>query len=137
RRDIMLDNYVKTVNIEALTMIDMAKTQILPAVSAFAADKASALIAKKQATGVSCGYDAKIVDTLSKAADDIDGAVTVLEKAAADLAAIDDVVKQSEFVRDTLIPAMDALRSAADASESVVSRDSWPFPTYVELLFGV
>ncbi len=138
RRDIMLENYVKTVNIEALTMIDMAKSQILPAVSAFAAEKAEAVIAKKQAVpSAKCGYETKIVEKLSEAADNIDGAVSALEAAEEKLRTFDDIVAQAEFVRDELIPAMEELRGYADEAEPMIAKDKIPFPTYEKLLFGI
>ncbi|MCR5168698.1 MAG: glutamine synthetase III [Oscillospiraceae bacterium] len=138
RRDIMLDNYVKTVNIEALTMLDMARTQILPAVSSFAAEKAEAVVTKKQAVpSAKCGYETKIVEKLSELEDSIDEAVSALAAAEAKLGTFDDIIAQSGFVKDVLIPAMDDLRRYSDEAESVISKESWPFPTYEKLLFGV
>ena len=138
RRDIMLENYVKTINIEALTMIDMARKEILPAVSSFTAEKASELTAKKQAIpGAGFTYDSSIVADLADTTDKIDSAVSALASATEELASIDDVVKQSEYVRDAVIPAMDDLREYADKAELIVSKEKWPFPTYVDLLFGV
>ena len=138
RRDIMLDNYVKTVNIEALTMLDMARTQILPAVSSFAAEKAEAVVTKKQAVpSAKCGYETKIVEKLSELEDSIDEAVSALAAAEAKLGSFDDIIAQSEFVKDVLIPAMDDLRRYSDEAETVISKESWPFPTYEKLLFGV
>ncbi|MBQ4310305.1 MAG: glutamine synthetase III [Oscillospiraceae bacterium] len=138
RRDIMLDNYVKTVNIEALTMLDMARTQILPAVSSFAAEKAEAVVTKKQAVpSAKCGYETKIVEKLSELEDSIDEAVSALAAAEAKLGSFDDIIEQSGFVKDVLIPAMDDLRRYSDEAETVISKESWPFPTYEKLLFGV
>lgn len=138
RRDIMLDNYVKTVNIEALTMLDMARTQILPAVSSFTAEKADAVVIKKQAVpSAKCGYETKIVEKLSELEDSIDEAVSALAAAEAKLGSFDDIIEQSEFVKDVIIPAMDDLRRYSDEAETVISKESWPFPTYEKLLFGV
>ncbi len=138
RRDIMLENYVKTVNIEAVTMIDMARTQILPAVSAYAAKQAEGVVSVRKAVpDARCGYEVKIVEKLSMLTDEMAEDLAVLEKAVSDMHSIEDVVAQSESVRDSVIPCMEKLREAADAAEVMVAKESWPFPTYDKLLFGV
>ncbi|MBQ3918889.1 MAG: glutamine synthetase type III, partial [Oscillospiraceae bacterium] len=138
RRDIMLENYVKTVNIEANTMLDMARTQILPAISAFASGKAAGVVSVLSAVpGAHCEYEKRIVERLSQITDEMDKTVDVLDSKVAKLRAIEDIVKQSEFVRDSVIPAMEDLRALADEAETMVAKESWPFPTYDKLLFGV
>ncbi len=138
RRDIMLENYVKTVNIEAVTMIDMARTQILPAVSAYAARQAEGVVSVRKAVpDAKCGYEVKIVEKLSMLTDQMEVDLAALEKAVSDMHSIEDVVAQSESVRDNVIPCMEKLREAADAAEVMVAKESWPFPTYDKLLFGV
>ncbi|MBR4347243.1 MAG: glutamine synthetase III [Oscillospiraceae bacterium] len=138
RRDIMLENYVKTVNIEAVTMIDMARTQILPAVSAYAARQAEGVVSVRKAVpDARCGYEVKIVEKLSMLTDEMAEDLAALEKAVSDMHSIEDVVAQSESVRDSVIPCMEKLREAADAAEVMVAKESWPFPTYDKLLFGV
>ena len=138
RRDIMLENYVKTVNIEAVTMIDMARTQILPAVSAYAAKQAEGVVSVRKAVpDAKCGYEVKIVEKLSMLTDEMAEDLAALEKAVSDMHSIEDVVAQSESVRDSVIPCMEKLREAADAAEVMVAKESWPFPTYDKLLFGV
>ncbi len=138
RRDIMLENYVKTVNIEANTMLDMARTQILPAISAFASGKAAGVVSVLSAVpGAHCEYEKRIVERLSQITDEMDKTVDVLDSKVAELRAIEDIVKQSEFVRDSVIPAMEDLRALADEAETMVAKESWPFPTYDKLLFGV
>ncbi|MBP0954134.1 MAG: glutamine synthetase III [Oscillospiraceae bacterium] len=138
RRDIMLENYVKTVNIEAVTMIDMARTQILPAVSAYAAKQAEGVVSVRKAVpDAKCGYEVKIVEKLSMLTDQMEVDLAALEKAVSDMHSITDVVAQSESVRDNVIPCMERLREATDAAEVMVAKESWPFPTYDKLLFGV
>ncbi len=138
RRDIMLENYIKTVNIEAVTMIDMARTQILPAVSAYAARQAEGVVSVRKAVpDARCGYEVKIVEKLSMLTDEMAEDLAALEKAVSDMHSIEDVVAQSESVRDSVIPCMEKLREAADAAEVMVAKESWPFPTYDKLLFGV
>lgn len=137
RRDIMLDNYVKAVNIEALTMIDMARKEIIPAVTKFTADTASAVAVKNEVVSVACKYEKRLITMLSDLIDEMDEASSALEGAVAELKSYEDAVSASEFVRDSILPKMDALRAAADKAETVTAEDYWPFPTYDKLLFGV
>lgn len=137
RRDIMLENYIKTVNIEAQTMIDMARKEIIPAVAKFAADTASAVSVKSSVASVACKYEKKLITSLSDLVDEMDDATSVLEGAVAELKQIQVIVDASEFIRDKVLPAMEALRAAADKAEPMTSAEYWPFPTYDKLLFGV
>ncbi|MBP3249146.1 MAG: glutamine synthetase III [Ruminococcus sp.] len=137
RRDIMLENYIKTVNIEAQTMIDMARKEIIPAVAKFAADTASAVSVKSSVASVACKYEKKLITQLSDLVDEMDDATSVLEGAVAELKQIQVIVDASEFIRDKVLPAMEALRAAADKAEPMTSAEYWPFPTYDKLLFGV
>ena len=138
RRDIMLENYTKTVNIEANTMIDMTRKEILPAVLRFTADTAQQAAVKKQfAPNASCACEQKIVEQLSALTDEMDKAAAALEEDVAKLHSISDVLEASAYVRDTLVPAMAALRSAADQAETLTAESYYPFPAYDQLLFGV
>ena len=137
RRDIMLENYVKSVNIEASTMVDMARKEIIPAVAKFASDTASAVAVKKSVSDVACKYETKLVTELTALIDEMDASTEVLEATVAELKTISDIVEQSAYVRDKMIPAMDKLRSAADKAETMTAEDYYPFPTYDKLLFGV
>ena len=137
RCDIMLENYVKSVNIEAATMIDMARKEIIPAVSKFASDTASAVAVKKSVCDSACKYETRLVSELTDLIDQMDEATTKLEAIVAELKKIEDVRSQSEFVRDEMIPAMDTLRAAADKAETKTAEDYYPFPAYDQLLFGV
>ena len=74
---------------------------------------------------------------LSDLTDEMDEAANALEGAVAELKTIDNTIKASEFVRDSILPKMDTLRTAADKAETVTAEDYWPFPTYDKLLFGV
>ncbi len=137
RRDIMLENYVKTVNIEAQTMVDMARKQVIPATAKFAADTASAVSVKKSVAEVACTYEKRLISTLSELIDEMDTDTTALEGTIAKLKGIENIVEASAFVRDTMLPAMTTLREAADKAEQLTSEEYWPFPTYDKLLFGV
>ena len=138
RRDIMLENYCKSVEIEACTMSDMVRTLIIPAMEAYAADMAGAAASKKAiAPALKCGYEAGIVtglselaDTIAVRADELDAAMEKLHEAA-------DIVEESAIIRDTILPLMDALRAPCDKAELMTAKSYWPFPTYGDLLFGV
>lgn len=135
RCDIMLENYTKTVNIEAMTMIDMAKKQILPALSKFTGGL-SVNLKSKDGLGAS-KYEKCIVNTVCGLMDEICDAVCGLESAVSELKKIDTAIEASAFVRDEILPAMDKLRTPADKAEQLTSEEYWPFPTYDKLLFGV
>ena len=137
RCDIMLENYIKTVNIEAITMIDMARKEIIPAVSKFAADTAYAVSVKKSVSKAACKYESGLVTELSELIDEMDAATTKLEKVVADFKKQEVIITASEFVRDKMLPAMDKLRAAADKAETLTAESYWPFPAYDKLLFGV
>ena len=133
----MLENYVKTVNIEAVTMIDMARKEIIPAVAKFAADTASAVSVKKSVSKAACKYETRLVTYLTALIDEMDEATSTLEGIAAEFKTIADIMPASEFVRDKMLPAMDKLRAAADKAEAITAEDYYPFPAYDKLLFGV
>ncbi len=138
RTEIMLENYCKTVRIEANTMIDMAQKQILPAVTKYAAKLSEAVAAKKAvASGLACSYETTVVSRLSVLADQIFARSEELESAILKLADCGDVQAESIAIRDTLIPKMGELRAAADEAETLVAAKDWPFPSYGDLLFSV
>ncbi len=138
RYEIMLENYCKTVLIEANTMIDMTRRQILPAVGKYAAVLASDAAAKKAVSpGLACRYEIGTAEKLSSLADGIEERVDELEKAADAAREIAETGPQSFAIRDTVISAMGALRALCDEAETVTSAEYWPFPTYGDLLFSV
>ena len=138
RCEIMLENYCKSVIIEANTMIDMTKKQILPAIESYLADVASAAACKKEISeDLVSGYEKKTIAKLSSLSDQIDMKVEELEKAVMKVNAVEDVIKQGYEIRDNLLQTMSELRVACDEAEMAVGEEYWPFPTYGELLFGV
>ena len=138
RCEIMLENYCKTVVIEANTMVDMARKQILPAVAGFTADLAEDVAAKKAAVPlVGCGYETGMIAKLSALTDQIAIKTDELEAAVLDLKNAGGVIEESYAIRDTVLSRMDALRGVADEAETLTAEKAWPFPTYGELLFGV
>lgn len=138
RCDIMLENYCKTVNIEAGTMLDMAKKQIIPAVEAYTSDLAKAYERKHAAVPtLKLTHETKLIEKLSGLIDDMDSAVEALEAAVGEYRGISEIIPASCFIRDKILPAMDALRAPCDEAETLTAEKYWPFPTYDKLLFGV
>ena len=138
RYEITLDNYRKIVNIEAETMVDMARRQILPAVEKFSSKLAQDIAVKKSIAPVVSGiYETTLVTRLSDLVEDIDAAVEDLAAALATFHKIDDVTESANMVRDVLLPKMAALRAPCDEAEQRTAEGCWPFPTYGDLLFGV
>ena len=136
RYEIMLENYCKTVIIEANTMVDMARKEILPAVETYIADLAGTAC-EKDACGIKPVFEKKLLKQLSKYTEEIDSRTDALEKLVGKIHAVSDVTKCAQKIRDELIPAMDVLRKAADGAEQITAAKYWPFPTYGDLLFGV
>jgi len=137
RYEITMENYVRTVRIEALTMTDMAKKEILPAVLRFTGDLASGISEKKKAVAVlPCRAETKLLEKLSGLADEIDAAIEALE---ASIESCDggDITTQAFFIRDELLGKMSALRALCDRAETLTAASYWPFPTYGDLLFKV
>ena len=136
RYEISMENYVRTVRIEALTMVDMARKEILPAVVRYCGDLASVLNTKKAAAPeLGCGYETRQVKRLSALIDGIDEATEMLEKSV--LAREGDNTKQAFHIRDDVLCRMAELRALCDEAETMTAASYWPFPTYGDLLFGV
>jgi len=136
RYEIQLENYVHSVRIEARTMVDMAQKMILPAAAGYTAKLADGL-QKKEALGLSAGYEKNTAVRLAELEDSIFDAAKALEGSIAKLDSLADVTESSAFVRDSIIPEMETLRAAADEAETLTAAAFLPFPTYGELLFGV
>ena len=138
RYEIMMENYDKTVSIEAHTMVDMAKKEILPAIDAYISDLSAGVSAKKAADSeASCRYETKRIRRLSALLDQIDEAVDDLESALVSMSTLGDATAQADFIRDEVIPKMSLVRVPADEAETLTAEKYWPFPTYGDLLFGV
>ena len=138
RYEILLDNYCKILNIEAMTMIDMVRREILPAVSRYSGKVADAALKKKSLGIDACtGYEEKLVGKLSSLTSAIDSRCDALETALYEIKAYDDLYRLACGYRDRVFIAMQELRAAVDEAESVTDARAWPFPTYGDLLFGV
>lgn len=138
RYEITLENYCKTVIIEANTMIDMAKTEIAPAVEAYAMEVAKTAAAKKAVdAALPCIYESGLVRRLSSLTDRIAGKADELEQALLSLSSAEEIGEQANAIRDTVLVKMSELRLACDEAETITAKSYWPFPTYGDLLFGV
>ena len=138
RYEIQLENYVRTVRIEALTMTDMSRREIQPAVMAYSTDAARGIAAKKAVdSGAACRYETKLIKRLDDLSDSIDTAADELEKAVIVLDSLENVTFQALHIRDIILPKMAELRAACDEAETLTASSYWPFPTYGDLLFGV
>ena len=138
RYEICLENYCKTVNIEGLTMVDMARKEILPAVEVYLGDLSGTVAAKTAAVpGLACKYEKDLISKLSKLADEISDAASSLDTTLIRLKAIPDVTDAAHVIRDVVLQKMAELRVVCDEAESITADKYWPFPTYGDLLFGV
>ena len=134
RAEIHIENYSTVICIEARTMTDMIRRQILPAVSVFAGDLCSRAGTKKD-LGACCQYE---VSTACQIGSLTDALMAASDKLEMDLSAIPaDAAEAMRYSHDVLIPDMDTARRAADQLETLTSSDRWPFPTYSDLLFSV
>ena len=138
RYEITMENYCKCVSIEALTMVDMARRDILPAVETYAAKVAGTAAAKKALVpDLAASYETELVRRLSGLTDCIAQRTENLEHLMAQLQTTEDVTASACRIRDEILPAMSALRAAADEAETITASDCWPYPTYGDLLFSV
>ena len=138
RCEIMLDNYCKTVLIEANTMIDMAKTEIAPAVSGYVRELANTALAKKSVeSSISCSYETGLLKKLAILEDQIMIKAEELEDAVLKVQDSGDITEESYGIRDMVLSKMGELRVVCDSAETMTAKKYWPFPTYGDLLFSV
>ena len=139
RQEIMLENYVKLINIEALTMLDMATKDILPAVETYIRELAETLGAKKAVMPeLPCKTEEKLLRRLATLSTGIYEKIRAVEKAlngAADV--VGSMRIRAEYFHDVVFAAMEDLRVVADELETITARKYWPYPTYGDLLFSV
>ncbi|MCR5806992.1 MAG: glutamine synthetase III [Oscillospiraceae bacterium] len=136
RKEALLENYSKVINIEALTMLDMAKKQILPTGMRYAAQLAESINAKN-AAGIDAALEKKIADKITELNTALYDAISDLDKTV--IAACDkcDVVECAMYYREEVFSSMQSMRAVADELEMNVPDDMWPFPTYGDLMFRV
>ena len=138
RYEIKLENYSKVLNIEALTMVEMAKKDILPAVSAYSAELTNTALSKKELSDkIDTTYEEELAGKISKLAAKMYQKTSDLEKAIAGADKITDTYKTAVYYKDKVLATMDQLRTTSDELESMVSSEYWPLPSYGEILFSV
>ena len=137
RYEILSENYCKTINIEALTMIDMAKKDILPAVSKYSHELSDTIIAKAACGDVDSTYEKELLAKISKLNATAYKKVQKLEEATLKAKEIDDTTELSMFYKDSVFAAMSELRITVDELETMVPATSWPYPSYGDMLFSV
>jgi glutamine synthetase len=136
RYEIMVEQYVKTLNIEALTMIDMAKQSIIPAATSFVTEVAQSISAVAAVSGkIDVSAQTELLEELSTHLSSMNRNVKALEKALDDALNISEIDKQAAAFRENVFAVMLELRADGDALEKIVSADFWPLPTYSEMLF--
>ena len=138
RHEVRLENYCKIINIEALTMLDMVRKDILPAMSGYSAQLGDA-VAKKIAVlpDADCSYEKDSLKMLTALIGAAHRTVKKLEQDLLTSKSVDDMVELAEFYKSTILDDMRELRIAVDEMETVSSAEAWPYPSYGELLFGV
>ena len=138
RCEIMLENYVKTVNIEGLTMVDMVRKNYLPAIERYLFRLAETTkLMREVSSNVKCNYEVSTMERLSELTDAILESVTKLEDVLSVFKTKEDIFDSSAYVRDDMLPAMEELRKYVDEAEMLTSQKDWPFPSYGQLLFSV
>ena len=137
RYEILNEEYSKTIHIEATTLIDMVNRQVLPACTGYAGKVAAAVNAKKLALPtLECKSESVLISEITALVDNLESAVTELEKAVA-LSAEYSGSDLAHYTRNSIIPLMDDVRGYADSLELIVDQKDWPYPTYGEMLFYV
>lgn len=136
RQDILLENYSKIINIEALTMVDMARKQIIPAGIEFTKMLAEAMVAKEQ-VGINCTAEKKLASKASSLTNSILEATDVLDDKLLEVKNCAEGEPTARYYRDVVFAAMQELRAVVDELETITPDKMWPFPTYADLLFKV
>ncbi len=138
RHEVLLENYCKIINIEALTMLDMARKDILPAMSEYSATLARDAAAKTSFDpDADCTYEKENIKNLCALIGACNRAVKKTEQDLISAKSITDGAELAEFYKSTIIDDMKAIRIPADEMETIASSEKWPYPSYGELLFGI
>lgn len=138
RCDILLEEYSKTLNIEALTMIDMAKKDIIPSVCAYSKSLTDTALNKKSlSSDIDCSLEISLVKKLSSLNACLDIKIEKLDTSLLESKNYSDPKENAEFYRDNIKVQMQELRTIADELETIVGKQFWPFPTYADLLFSI
>ncbi len=139
RHEVRLENYCKVINIEALTMLDMARKEILPAMSAYSAQLAQDALSKTALLGdtCDCSYEKDCVKTLCALIGATHRAIAKLEEDLLTSKSVENMEELADFCKSSILDDMRTLRISVDEMETIASAEKWPYPCYGELLFGV
>ena len=138
RYEINLDNYSKVINIEALTMLEMIRRDILPAVTDYIKTLSDTVVAKKQACPYAyCKMEEDLIEKLSKLTSSMYEEAEILEQNVVYAKSVSDKLAQAECYKDTVLSKMEEIRTISDKMETYTPKDVWPFPTYGDLLFSI
>ena len=138
RYEVELEHYSKVINIEALTMLEMARKQLLPAVNAYMSEVANTAASKLAVSeNISVRSETKTLTKLSADADAMSDAIDTLQDAVDTSKALPTEAEKAVAFHDNVLPAMDALRAAADDAETICGEDYWPLPSYSKMLYYV
>ena len=138
RYEVELEHYSKIINIEALTMLEMARKQLLPAVNAYMSEVANTAASKLAVSeSISVRSETKTLEKLSADADTMSDAIDALQDAVDAAKALPTEALKADAFRDNVIPLMNTLRAAADDAETLCGEDYWPLPSYSKMLYYV
>lgn len=138
RYEVEMEHYAKVINIEALTMLEMARKQLLPAVNAYMSEVANTAASKLAVSeSISVRSETKTLNRLSTDADAMSDAIDTLQDAVDAAKALPSESEKAVAFHDNVLPAMDALRAAADDAETLCGEDYWPLPSYSKMLYYV
>lgn len=136
RTEILLENYSKVINIEALTMADMSRKKIIPACISYTKSICDAVLSKRT-IGIDATVEKKLAQKLSELTAGIVASTEELEKRIAEAQKTEPGLELSRYYKDEVLPVMETLRAYADEAEMNISEDVWPLPSYIKLLFSV
>lgn len=137
RVDIILENYAKTIHIEALTLIDMMNREIVPAITSYTNQLCIAVLNKNNVGGISSTVERELIARLSAANKEIYALTSQLKMAVASAERTTDVLEKAQIYHDTILKLMGDIRKYADSAECVVPSSYWPYPSYGDLLFNI
>ena len=138
RYEVEMEHYAKIINIEALTMLEMARKQLLPAINRYMGDLARTIAAKKAVSeALSVKAETALLERLSRDADKMSETIDHLAAAERTAQTLADMTAKANAFHDKVLPLMDALRSAADDAETICSDKYWPLPSYSQMLYYV
>ena len=138
RKEILLEKYCQTINIEALTMLEMVKKDIIPAICNYSKDLTQGALAKKNlSSDIDVSLETSLVSKISSLSACLSKKTSELDKVLLDAKDIEDSEELAKFYHDTVLSQMNEVRAIADELETIVGKGYWPFPTYTDLLFSV